>query len=174
MPSEITAIADSTFQICSSLTDIIIPESVTSIGMEAFLGCSSLKSIKFSSALTSIEYGAFRDCLALTDITLPEGITEIPDNAFKNCTSLTSIIIPKSVTSIGSWAFSYTVLKTIHFSGTEEDWKAIKKNSGWNNGLRNYEILFEGEDSENGDSKDENPENGSADENEISAQEVEI
>ena len=122
--------------------------------MEAFLGCSALTSIKFPSALESIAYGAFRDCSSLTDITLPEGITEIQDNTFKNCHSLTSIIIPKSVTTIGSWTFSYTALKFIHFNGTEEEWNAIKKKSGWNNGIRNCEIIFENQEH----NKNENPE----------------
>lgn len=143
LPSEIISIADSTFQNCSALTNITIPDSVTTIGMEAFLGCSSLTFVKLPDSLTSMDYGAFRDCSALTDITLPEGMIEIADNTFKNCGKLSSIIIPKSVTIIGSWAFSYTALKTIYFNGTEEEWNDIHKKSGWNNGIRNYEIIFE-------------------------------
>ena len=148
LPSELTAIADSTFQNCSSLTDLVIPDSVISIGMEAFLGCSSLTSIKLPSQLKFIDYGAVRDCASLTDITIPEEITEIADNTFKNCVKLTSVIIPESVTAIGSWAFSYTSLKTIYFNGTKEAWSAVTKKSGWNNGVRNYEIIFASEDEE--------------------------
>lgn len=155
LPSDITSLADSTFQNCSSLTNITIPDSVTTIGMEVFLGCSSLTSVKLPDSLTSMDYGAFRDCSALTDITLPEGIIEISDNTFKNCVKLSSIIIPKSVTTIGSWAFSYTALKTIYFDGTEEEWNGIQKKSGWNNGTRNYEIIFEDDaETENSENED--------------------
>ena len=151
LPEKLTAISDSAFQNCASLANITIPDSVTSIGSEAFLGCSSLTSVKLPEKLTHMDIGAFRNCSALTDITIPDGIKAIPLETFKKCTELTSIIIPASVESIGEWAFSYTGLKTIYFDGTEEQWNAVKKAYGWNNGMRGYEILFENEDPETED-----------------------
>ena len=49
--------------------------------------------------------------------------------------SLTSITIPESVTSIGDFAFSgCSSLKTINYTGTEEQWNAIRKGTSWNHG----------------------------------------
>jgi hypothetical protein len=39
IPSSVTAIGDSAFGFCSSLTSITIPNSVTTIGNSAFLNC---------------------------------------------------------------------------------------------------------------------------------------
>ena len=49
--------------------------------------------------------------------------------------SLTSITIPESVTSIGDFAFSgCSSLKTINYTGTEEQWNAISKGTSWKSG----------------------------------------
>ena len=151
LPNGLTAISDSLFQNCSSLSGITIPESVSSIGMEAFLGCTALTSVKLPQALTHLDIGVFRDCSALTDITIPVGITKIPDEAFKNCSALTSIILPENLNSIGDWAFSHSNLKNIYFKGMEEAWSSVNKGLGWNNGMRDFEVICKTDDSENGD-----------------------
>ena len=57
-----TRIGNGTFEGCSSLTSIEIPNSVTSIGESAFWGCSGLTSIIIGNGVTSIGDGAFYDC----------------------------------------------------------------------------------------------------------------
>ena len=53
--------------------------------------------------------------------------------AFSSCKGLTSITISEGVTSIDDSAFSYcTSLKTINYTGTEEQWNAISKGTNWN------------------------------------------
>ena len=71
------------FNYCSTLQSIILPETVTSIGTNAFTNT------------------------ALTEIIIPNSVTEIGDYAFSQCTSLTNVIMPDSVTSIGYRAFYY-------------------------------------------------------------------
>ena len=78
----VKVIGNSAFGLCSSLTNINIPNSVTNIGNEAFEWCSSL-----------------------TKINIPNGVTYIGDNAFSDCRSLTKINIPNSVINIGVAAF---------------------------------------------------------------------
>ena len=69
----------------------------------------------------------------LNHVTIPEGITAISGQAFSNCVNLTSITIPEGVTSIGEYAFGYcSSLTTINYTGTEEQWNAITKGTGWN------------------------------------------
>ena len=70
-------------------------------------------------------------------IILPSTLKEIGKNAFSPTTydrnSLISIFIPKSVRIIGTSAFLYCRgLEHIYYEGTEEEWNAITKSSGWN------------------------------------------
>ena len=95
-----------TFQNCSSLTSITIPNSVTSIGNYAFSGCSSLTSVTIPNSVTSIGNYAFSGCSSLTSVTIPNSVTTIGSSAFYECSGLTSVTIPNSVTTIGSYAFS--------------------------------------------------------------------
>ena len=102
---DVKRIGNSTFEACSGLTSITIPNSVTIIGNSAFSGCSGLTSITIPNSVTIIGNSAFSGCSGLTSITIPESVTAIGSSAFQGCSSLTSITIPESVTSIGNGAF---------------------------------------------------------------------
>ena len=102
-----------TFQFCTSLTNIIIPDSVTSIGNATFDRCTSLTSITIPDGVTSIGDAAFAGCTSLTSITIPDGVTSIGGAAFTECTNLTSITIPDRVTNIGHYAFLKSTNLTI-------------------------------------------------------------
>ena len=122
--SSVTSINSSTFWSCSSLESITIPNSVTSIGNQAFYDCISLTSITIPNSVTSIGNSVFSYC-NIKSITIPDGVTSIGDYAFYFCSSLTSITIPNSVTSIGNKAFEYSVLTTVYYTGTADDWDKI-------------------------------------------------
>lgn len=68
-------------------------------------------------------------------------MTSIGEWTFWICSALTSVMIPNSVTSIGGWAFSNCdELAEIHYDGTIEEWKNIKKGSFWNSYTGNFTV----------------------------------
>lgn len=81
----VKVIGNSAFWLCSSLTNINIPNSVTNIGYEAFCLCRSLTNINIPNGVTNIGYNAFSDCRSLTNINIPNSVTNIGDAAFHYC-----------------------------------------------------------------------------------------
>ena len=106
IPEGVTSIGEDAFSDCSGLTSVTIPEGVTSIGDSAFSGCGSLTSVTIPEGVTSIGWFAFDGCSRLTSVTIPDSVTSIGDYAFDGCSRLTSVTIPEGVTSIGNGAFS--------------------------------------------------------------------
>ena len=89
--------------ICSSLTNIILPQNITTIEEGAFYE-SGLTSVVIPEGVTSIKDGAFTRSFNLASVSLPNGLTHIGDNAF-SFTNLSSIVLPESTISIGGGAF---------------------------------------------------------------------
>ena len=105
------------FERCSGLTSVTIPNSVTSIGSSAFSGCSGLTSVTIPNSVTSIGDYVFYNCIGLTSVTIPNSVDSIGHGAFWGCSSLTSVTIGNSVISIGDNAFYYcTGLTTLNFN----------------------------------------------------------
>jgi hypothetical protein len=118
IPNSVTSISNYAFKSCTSLTSITIPNSVTSIGENAFETCTALTSVTLPTnpLYISISTGMFFGCTALTSITIPNSVTSIGDFVFYSCTLLTSITIPNSVTSIGGVTFEDSGLTTVYIS----------------------------------------------------------
>ena len=106
IPEGVISIGDYAFQDCGSLTSMTIPEGVKRIGNGAFSGCSSLTNVTIPEGVKRIGDYVFSGCSSLTSMTIPEGVKRIGGGVFSECSSLTSVTIPKSVTSISAYAFS--------------------------------------------------------------------
>ena len=111
----VTAIGDNTFNGCTGLESITIPNSLTSIGESAFYGCVSLESVNIPNSVTSIGYAAFQNCTTLTSIVIPNSVTEFivrpystsrEAYTFSGCTNLKSVTIGSGVTELPSYIFS--------------------------------------------------------------------
>ena len=79
------------FQNCSKLTNIIVPNNVIDIGKNAFNGCSSLASASIGNNVANIGESAFRDCSKLTSITISKSVENIGKYAFWGCSNLETI-----------------------------------------------------------------------------------
>ena len=75
---------------------------------------------------------------------IPDGVTSIGCGAFLWC-KVERITIPDSVTIIGNYAFSEcSSLKTIEYTGTDEQWEEVEKGDKWNPGNINVIYLDNG------------------------------
>ncbi len=72
---------------------------------------------------------------------ISDGITSIYNHAFNGCTSLKEITIPATVKSIKYQAFKNVSLENIIFTGTDEEWYAIEKQT-YNDTLYTADISF--------------------------------
>lgn len=95
-----------TFNGCSALSSIELPESLEKIEYNAFDDCSALKSIVIPDKVTYIGEGAFYDCTGLQEAYIGDGVTEIAAKAFAECTALKTVVIGKSIQRIGDQAFN--------------------------------------------------------------------
>ena len=105
IPNSVSAIGESAFWDCSSLTTVTMGNNITMIEDYAFCGCSSLTTVIIGNNLTSIGDSAFYGCSSLASVTIPDSVVTIEDSAFRSCSSLASVTIPDSVTAIGNYAF---------------------------------------------------------------------
>ena len=95
-----------TFNGCSALSSIELPESLEKIEYNAFDDCSALKSIVIPDKVTYIGEGAFNYCKGLQEAYIGAGVTAIAANAFAECTALKTVVIGKSIQRIGDQAFN--------------------------------------------------------------------
>ena len=101
LPTNITTIEDGTFEGCTQLQSIQIPDSVTRIGWFAFAGCTCLESILLN-AVTEIGGGAFYNCTNLQSATIPN-VERIGWYAFAACPRLSGVDISVSATQDGGF-----------------------------------------------------------------------
>lgn len=103
--SQLKSIGSNSFQGCSQLNGLELPNGVTSLGSSCFFGCSALTSIHIPNSLQELGDFCFYSCTNWTgDVELPEGITKLPQHCFGHCSSLTSISLPSSLTEFGSYS----------------------------------------------------------------------
>jgi hypothetical protein len=108
------------FYNCTSLGSAVIGTNVTSIGFDTFDSCSDLTNLTIPDSVTNIVDYAFFGCSGLTGVIIPNSVTSIGVDTFSSCSGLTNITIPGSVTNIGSYAFSYcSDLAAAYFEGNE-------------------------------------------------------
>ncbi len=147
----VETIGQNAFYGCTSLTDITLPDSIGDVGAGAFFQCTKMTNASFTAGSKQVTLGdnIFTECYYLMSVTLPKKIDRIGDGMFQNCKLLAGVeipegaasigtnafassgvsvvIIPETVTAIEIAAFANCPLSDIYFTGTEAQWKGIRK-----------------------------------------------
>lgn len=118
------------FNSCTNLTSIIMPNNILQIGGAYFChSCSSLTNVKLSDNLNKIEDKSFYNCTSLTSVTIPSG-AYIGISAFQNCSGLTSVTVKATTPQpLLPNAFNNTNNCPIYVPAESVD--AYKAASGW-------------------------------------------
>ncbi len=140
----------SAFSDCKLLESVKIAGDVVNIGEEAFSNCDMLASVEISDKVTNIGANAFANCpiesatvatsalsfvknTKLKDVVIISG-EKINTDEFNGCIALASIKLPASVTTVGLNAFyGCNALTKVEYSGTMEEWVAIKFDNSYSN-----------------------------------------
>jgi len=93
LPDSVTELGLYVFRGCSGLTDATMGSSIRRIPVSTFESCTSLTNVSLGN-VTMIDAWAFRNCTSLTDITIPQSVTDIGEEIFSGCGSLESITFP--------------------------------------------------------------------------------
>lgn len=163
----VETIGQSAFSACVSLKSIDLPASVGDVGAAAFFQCQEMTSVKFSAGSKQVMLGdnlftqcrklasvtlpqninciskeMFQNCLMLTRVEIPQGVERIEESAFASCSRLKTVVIPDSVTEINRSAFTPCYLTDIYFTGTEAQWRSIRKIADTASALSNVTIHY--------------------------------
>lgn len=122
LPDTVTQFYSQTFKNCTALKEINIPKSIQVIQPQEFLGCSSLKTVDFrGTSVVRLCEEAFKDCTSLASVYLgePENLS-IDAYAFQDCTNLETVDCSKTnISSIENYAFyNCSKLKKIDLSSS--------------------------------------------------------
>ena len=104
-PKGTKELANSVFEGCNSLKEVIIPEGITKLGYAAFRECRHLESVSIPSTLTTIDDYAFSTCDTLEIVSLPDSITTLDDSAFEYCANLEAVYLPQNLNTISFGLF---------------------------------------------------------------------
>jgi Listeria/Bacterioides repeat len=104
LPQSVELILDRAFKGTAALASITLPENLQAVNTSVFEG-SGLRSISLPSKILVIQEAAFKGSIYLNSVTLPDGLIVISPEAFMNCIALYTVVIPKSVSGIGEDAF---------------------------------------------------------------------
>ena len=96
----VVTIGEMSFQRCTQIKKVSIPDSVKTIGKYAFQYCSGLENVTLGSGLKRIEQLAFESCTRLSCVSFSHGVSEIGIATFENCSLLETIALPSSIKSL--------------------------------------------------------------------------
>jgi hypothetical protein len=147
IPSNVTSIGNSAFEMCTDITslifeegcktidssafqrcggligDLVIPNTVTDIAFAAFFNCSGLNGkLILGTNLLTIANNCFELCNFTGDLVIPNSVTTIGNNVFRSCDFDGHLLIPNSVTSIGEFVFQGCPFSSVYLDTPITSW----------------------------------------------------
>ncbi len=145
LPRGLTELSSRVLCGCSSLTELDIPEGVRSLGDRALCGCVGLSEIRLPEGLTSIGSAALCGCSGIESLALPASLCEFRPNKegegdlFRGCSALRELYIHPNLKHFPAGTIAdCPLLVDIHLDGKSLDWRAIRKDEGWDEGSGAY------------------------------------
>ena len=109
IPPRVTDIGASCFSDLVYLKEVNILADIPVIKSGTFQMCTGLETIKLPESITRIGDGAFYGCSILEDFTIPESVTRIGKDAFTGCSSDLVTIDDSNISYVGNWVVGGTV-----------------------------------------------------------------
>ena len=130
------------FNGCTHLSEIILPDGVKELGQSTFQSCTNLTRVVLPASLTKYNNSIFKNCTNLTEIIIPTAPATIGSAIFYGCSNLISVTLPAGEYDIFRINFNgCNNLKQIIFKGTKLQWrnKAVATQMG--SGVNNVKII---------------------------------
>lgn len=149
--SKVEFIGDNAFHKCAQIESIkVAPDNkkyhsegnclIETASKTLVLGCKN-SVIPDDGSVTKIGLGAFRNCTGLNSLSVPDKVTDIDDYAFYCCTGLATVTFTDSLRFVGNKVFfNCTALRSVKYNGTAAEWKAVRKDGGWNSGAGSFTV----------------------------------
>lgn len=132
IPDSVMTIGSSAFENCKSLEKVNIPAKLEYLGMSAFKNCTALSGEITLTDIADISSYTFYGCRNLQKVTFTSSQKVVDDNsltidamAFGNCKSLNEVdfLMTKSVTVKKTAFFNCSKVKTVRYTGGNDQWK---------------------------------------------------
>ncbi len=117
LPENLQRIEEGTFQNCTQLKSIAIPDNVEYIGGSAF-ALSGIETFTAPSKLTEIGNSVLYGCSSLKTITLHDNIKKIESVSFAYCPKLTELALPSGLETIFLDALGGTAVEELRIPHT--------------------------------------------------------
>ena len=152
IPAGVTNIEHAAFTLCDNLVNFVVAsENPAYCAFDGAIYTSDMKtlvcypcgrtgSLTIPNGVTRIVENTFQGS-HLTNIVIPDGITELNFATF-TVSNLKTVTIPASVTKIDVYAFNCRNLTDIFFSGPEDQWNVIEKETEGNEPLFSAAIHY--------------------------------
>ena len=108
IPEGCVFIGNSAFSVCENLSDVILPESMEYIDHYAFSYCNSIETIAVPDNVYYLGKYAFTCCMGLKEVELGNGITILKEGLFESAEKLNSVNLGSNIEEISNSAFRST------------------------------------------------------------------
>ena len=129
VPGTVTTVGEFSFNECTKITKVVLPEGVKTIETYAFFGCENMTAIQLPDTLTSLGYAAFAYCESLNSISLPGKLEKLDYYTFDGCTALSEVYFrgnPPAVIEPGAFD---GITATVYYPSGNSAWtKALMQN----------------------------------------------